>query len=122
MLQISMVDANDFVESALLDDILYKLHFGWNSRSCQWSVDLRSAQNKDIVRGIAIVPNMPLFNQCRRNGLPRGELMAVVVNQDGINNQTIGRRDFINGRFAMVYVPEVEKIAIMEAAVSGGIS
>jgi hypothetical protein len=121
MIQLSMLDANDFIESAMLDGILYRLHYGWNSYSQQWSVDIRTAQNKDIVRGIAIVPNMPLFNQCRRNGLPKGELMAVTVNQDDTDNQQIGRDDFIDGRFAMVYVPEAEKNAIMEATVSCGI-
>jgi hypothetical protein len=35
-----------------------------------------------------------------------------VVDAGKADNQTIGRDDFINGRFSMVYIPEVELNAI----------
>ena len=109
MIQISMIDANDFVEQVTLENEPYKLHFSWNDYSQQWTVDVRTMQNEDIVRGIAVVPNYPLFLQQKRaTGLPRGELLAIVVDADKADNQTIGRKSFVNGQYSLVYVPEVE--------------
>nr|DAN50189.1 MAG TPA: hypothetical protein [Caudoviricetes sp.] len=115
MIQLSMADANDFIQSAILDGAPYKLHFAWNSRAGQWTLDLRDGQGNELVRGIAVVPNLPLLNQCRRNGLPRGELMAVTTNQDAAGDQTIGRADFVSGKFSMVFIPGGEIDAIRSA-------
>lgn len=116
MIQISMVDANDFVETVTLEGEPYKLHFSWNDFAQQWTVDVRNMQNVDIVRGIAVVPNYPLFLQHHRAGLPRGELMAIVVDSSKADNQTIGRKSFVNGLYSLVYVPEVEVNAIRNAS------
>lgn len=115
MIAIKMQDANDFVTSFVLNEQTYKLHFGWNSAAAQWSMDVRTAANVDIGRGIAVVPNFPLLHQGRRNGLPTFEIMAVVVNAESAENQTIGREDFINGKFSLVIVPEAEINAIKTA-------
>lgn len=117
MIMIEMKDANDFVTSFVLNEQTYKLHFGWNSAAGQWSVDVRTTSNVDIGRGIAVVPNFPLLNQGKRSGLPNFELMAIVVNTGSAENQTIGRNDFINGKFAFVIVPEAEINAIKNATV-----
>lgn len=110
MIQLSTIDANDFVQTVTLDGNSYILHYSWNDFSQQWTLGVRDMQNNDIVRGIAIVPNFPLLMQYHRNNadLPRGEFMAVVVDASKTENQTIGRDDFINGLFSMVYIPEVE--------------
>ena len=118
MVKISLMDANDFVETALLDGETYKLHFAWNDTSKAWTVDVRDNHGKDIVRGIRIVPNLPLLHQTQRNGLPKGELMAVFVNYSRSECQTVGRQDFLNGRASLVYISEGEKDAILEAAIS----
>ena len=117
MLKLSMIDANDFVETAILDGATYKLHFSWNSYSEAWTVDVRDSTGNDIVRGISIVPNFPLFNQYRRNGLPRGEMMAIVVNQSATSGQMIGRSDFVSGKASFVYIPRSELNDIMEATI-----
>lgn len=117
MITIEMQNANDFVTSFVLEEQTYKLHFGWNDASQQWSMDIRTTANVDIGRGIAVVPNFPLFNQGKRNGLPGYEIMAIVVNTESAENQTIGRDDFINGKFALVIVPEAEINAIKNAKV-----
>ena len=117
MISIEMQDANDFVTSFVLNEQTYKLHIGWNDAARQWSMDVRTAANIDIGRGIAIVPNYPLLNQGRRTGLPDYEIMAVVVNTDSAENQTIGREDFISGKFALVVVPEAEINAIKNAKI-----
>lgn len=118
MISLSMYDANDFIVSTMLDGEPYKLHFSWNDRVPQWTVDVLTNDNTEVVRGIPIVPNLPLFSFYRRQkGLPQGELLAVVVNQDETENQAVGRQDFLNGRFTMVYVPVGEVNGILEANV-----
>jgi hypothetical protein len=113
MIQLSMIDANDFLQTATLDDTVYKLHYSWNDYAQQWTVGLRDAHGNDIIRSIAIAPNFPLFLiHHRESNVPRGELMAVVVDENNAENQKISRDDFINGRFSMVYIPEVELNAL----------
>lgn len=116
MIALSMSDANDFVESAILDGVKYRLHFSWNGRMSQWTLDIRDAGNSDIVRGIAIVPNFPLLRQYKRHGIPRGEIVAVVVKPDLDGNQSIGRKDFVDGKFTLVYIPEREVLDILGTA------
>ena len=109
MIEISMRDANDYVQTAILEKENVKLHIAWNQEAYCWYVDVRDMNGNDIVQAIAIVPNMPLFNQYRRaTGLPPGELMAVVVDDKDRHNQAIGRDDFLNGRFTLVYISEDE--------------
>lgn len=116
MISLSMYDANDFITSAMLDGEPYKLHFSWNDHVPQWTVDVLKNDNTEIVRGIPVVPNLPLFSFYRRSKLPPGELMAVVVNQDEPDNQSVGRQDFLNGKFTLVYIPKDEVDAILEAS------
>lgn len=118
MIQISMYDANDFVESVILDGETYKLKFGWNPYGESWSMDVRNEKGEDLVRGISVVPNFPLLNQYRRiSELPAGEFMAVVVNQEATGSQKIGRQDFLNGKFSLVYIPKTEFDEILTATV-----
>ena len=117
MISLSMYDANDFVTSVMMEGNPYKLHFSWNDHVPQWTVDVLTNDNTPIVKGIPVVPNLPLFSFYRRHNLPLGELMAVVVNQDEPENQSVGRQDFLNGKFTMVYVPEGEVDAILEASI-----
>lgn len=112
MIQISMADANDFIESVTLGGTAYKLHFAWNDAAKRWTMDLLDNQNSPIVQGLLVVPNFPLFHQCHRNGLPDGELMAVVVNEDDDENQQIPRDGFTSGRFSLVFIPGSELNAI----------
>ena len=79
-------------------------------------MDVLTNDNEEIIRGIPVVPNLPLFSfYRRRSNLPPGELLAVVVNQEETDNQSVGRDDFLNGKFTMVYVPRDEVNAILEA-------
>ena len=116
MVKLSSIDANDFIQEVTLDKTAYKLHYSWNDYAQQWTLGIRTAQGDDIVRGIAIVPNYPLLmGHHRTANLPRGEFMAVVVDADNADNQTIGRDGFTSGRFSMVYIPEVEIDGIRNA-------
>ncbi len=108
MITISMIDANDFHETAILDAVQYNLHFAYNANAGTWAMDIRTSGNSDIVRGIPLVPNFPLLHQYRRHvGLPVGELVAVITSPI-TGNEIIGRMDFISGKATMVYIPEDE--------------
>lgn len=115
MIAIGMMDANDFVESIVVDTVTYFLHFSWNDSAGNWTMDLRNSKNKDLVRGVAVVPNFPLLNQYRRHMQERFEIMAVTVSQDLEKNQSIGRDGFTSGRFNMVLIPASEIKAILGA-------
>ena len=116
MVKLSSIDANDFIQEVTLDKTAYKLHHSWNDYAQQWTLGIRTAQGDDIVRGIAIVPNYPLLmGHHRTDNVPRGEFMAVVVDADNADNQTIGRDGFTSGRFSMVYITEVEIDGIRNA-------
>ena len=117
MISITMFDANDFIETVMLDDEPYKLHFSWNDNAKQWYADVLTNDNSEIVRGLSIVPNLPLFSFYRRENLPLGELVAVIVNQDENENQSIGRNDFLNGKATLVYIPAGELNGTLEAGV-----
>jgi len=117
MIAISMFDANDFVTTVMLADEPYKLHFSWNDNVKQWYCDILTNDNVEIVRGLSIVPNLPLFSFYRRtNDLPLGELMAVIVNQDDDDNQSIGRQDFLNGKATLVYMTAGELNGALETS------
>ncbi len=113
-----MPDANDFVLSAILDTETYKLRFSWNDEGF-WILDFRGSDGKDLVRGIKVVPNFPLLEQYRRiaTDLPRGELLAVVVNEDKEESQRIPRDGFISEKYSFIYVAESDKNAILEKTV-----
>lgn len=115
MIAIGMMDANDFVESIVVDMMTYFLHLSWNDLTHSWTMDLRNSKNEDIVRGVAVVPNFPLLNQHRRHMQERFEIMAVTVSQDLKKNQSIGRDGFTSGRFNMVLIPANEIKAILGA-------
>lgn len=113
MITLSMLDANDFYETAVLDGEQYNLHFAYNARAKTWTLDIRTSENADIVRGIPMVPNFPLLHQYRRHvGLPQGELIAVITSPVA-RNELIGRKDFIRGRATLVYIPEEELNELM---------
>lgn len=113
MITITMQDNNDFIQSVELDGVAYRLKFGWNDKSESWTMDIRTAKNVDIIRGVCVVPNFPLLSQYRRYGkdLPAGELIAVSTQ----TAESIGREDFLNGRFELMYIPRGEIDVILEA-------
>lgn len=116
MITLNLIDANDFVISAILDNETYKLRFCWNDEQ-HWLMDIRDSGNNDLVRGIKLVPNFPLINQYRRisSNLPHGELVVAVVNQSVTENQFISRNGFISGVFSLVYVNKTELSEILAA-------
>lgn len=113
MIQISMADANDFVQTVTIDDTVYKLHFAYNDVLKSWSMDIRDSQNIDLVRSIRIIPNFPLLSQYKRHLGITGEMIATVTT----DIQNIGRDDFINGKANLVYVTKSEVNEILETTV-----
>lgn len=115
MITISALDANSFVESVILDSILYRLRLNWNDDGQYWTLDVCNNDNSELVRGIVVVPNFPLLHAYRRiKGLPPGELLAVV---SSTSISDIGRKDFISGRARLIYMPKEELTNVVESAV-----
>lgn len=115
MITISTIDANSFVESVILDSILYRIRLNWNDDGKYWTLDVCNNDNSELVRGIVVVPNFPLLHAYRRiKGLPPGELLAVVPSA---SISDIGRKDFTNGKARLIYMPKEELTNVVESAV-----
>lgn len=100
MIKIELVDKNDFISEANLDDEIFFLHLSWNDTLGYWCLAIENAYNDELVSGIVVLPNRPLIEPVRREALPLGELIA--VRED--DNPTIGREDFIKGVAALIYI------------------
>ena len=100
MNSISMYDANDFVENVTIENVKYKLHFGWNGSF--WSMDIRDSEGTNILNNIVLVPNFPLLLQYQRHIDIKGQILA--IRNDDI--QTIGRDDFTSGKATLIYMSE----------------
>ena len=82
MVKLTLLDANDFVQSVLLDGEPYKLHFAWNDTSKAWTLDLRDSHGKDIVRGIRSVADYEYEHQLsgmNRHLLPQAETVFLIT-------------------------------------------
>ena len=102
MIEITLIDANDFVLSTTLDNDSFKLRFSWNDTGAYWTLGIMDDKSNSIIRNIKLVPNYPLLAQHRISSLPKGEFICVT------SNAAIARDDFIDSKAHFVYVPEDE--------------
>ena len=119
MIMIGLQDANDFTTTVLLENVTYKLGFCWNSRMARWNMDLMRQDGTEILRGVAVVPGVPLISGYTRllNSTDiRGEFIVVAANQASQSAQEVGRSDFTAGLFSFLYVSKEELDAILEAS------
>lgn len=108
MMQIALVDQNDFLLEAALDDITYFLRFSWNSEAQIWVMGVQNARNELVLQGVALVPNVALLGQFRTLSLPRGEF--VVYAADPL--EVLDRASFTSGRAVLYYLTEAEYAAL----------
>lgn len=107
MIVIDLANSNDFVTQVTLDSVIYRIHMAWSGDD--WTMDIRDADNNDIIRGIMVRANFPLLLPYSRHLTSlRGQIMAIV--NDG--NAEITRDCFIKGRAKLVYVTANEVEAI----------
>jgi len=96
---IEVPDYNDAFSRVALDGRQYLLRTTYNASADRWSFGLYDMQKSPIVQGIRIVPKFPLNLHVVDDRMPNG-LFGAVTRLDAI-----GRRDFLEGRAAFVYVP-----------------
>lgn len=120
MIAISLIDANDFSTNVIIESQTYRLHFSWNDRIGQWFFDWVSQDGKPIVRGVAVHPNFPLLTAYRRLEGPedvRGQFIAVAANPNNLGAQSIGRKDFVSGKFKFLYLTKKEVDVILQTSI-----
>lgn len=106
MIRIPLVDLNDFVIEAALEETTYFLRFSWNSEAQFWTLGIRNARNEIILQSIVMVANTPLLRQFPTYAVPPGELIAYMDNPNGI----IGRESFLTDEATLYYLPSTEVI------------
>lgn len=105
MIKIPLIDANDFVVEAELDDVTYYLQFAWNNEANYWSLSIENANNESILSGLRIVTNWPLLFKYQHLSLPKGDLIAVSLDK---RKTDIGRNDFVDNIVELVYISQTE--------------
>lgn len=103
MIPFTLPDENDFIFSATLDGVVFKLWFQWNERAKHWVLGLQDANGVPMVLGVKLVPSFPLMRVHRTPSTPAGEF--VVISK---STAAPGRLDFVNGLAMFCYVLESE--------------
>jgi hypothetical protein len=98
MIILGIIDSNDMLIEAELDDSVYHLGVSWNQEGQLWTLSIRDLNFSVLVSGIALVPGFPLIHQVRRTYLPPGELTVYSVNDKPLN-----RKSFVNGEALLLY-------------------
>ena len=99
IIHISVPDHNDSYSRVVLDNVQYQLRFTWNESARRWSFGLYTMQKEPIAIGIKLVPRFPLNLQIVDDRYPAG-VFGVYSDYEAI-----GRRDFIEGKAVLAYIP-----------------
>lgn len=108
MIPIPLVDQNDFVLEAALEDIIYFLRFSWNDEAQFWVMSIQNANNEQVLQGVVLVLNVALLTQFRTLAVPPGEFIAYAENP----LEVLDRNAFISGRALLYYMTEEEYAAL----------
>lgn len=99
MIEIPLVDANDFRISIELDGKLYILHMVWNSEGAYWTLSIEDINQNTRLAGVKVVRLSPLLQFFHYLDVPPGEF--VVFGE-------CGRMSFVEDRGRLTYVTEAE--------------
>ena len=99
VIEISVPDLNDSFSSVVLCGVQYLIRFTWNEYAQRWSFGLYTSQKEPLAVGIRLVPRFPINIQLVNDRLPDG-VFGVYSDQD-----TIGRRDFIDDKATFTFIP-----------------
>ena len=110
MIQLGIIDANDMLIEAELEDSVYNIGLSWNQEAQFWTLSIRDLNYSLLVSGIAVVPTFPLLNQIRRTYFPPGEIMVYSV-----NDKPIKRNSFVNGEASIIYFTADEMAEALNA-------
>lgn len=99
MIIFGVIDANDMLIEAELDNSVYHVGLSWNQEGQLWTLSIRDLNFSILLSGIAVVPSYPLLYQVSRTYLPPGQIAAYSV-----NDKPITRNSFVLGEAALVYL------------------
>jgi hypothetical protein len=108
VIQLPLIDENDFLLEAVLDDITYFLRFSWNSEAAIWVLGIEDANKVDVLQGVVLVPSVALLVNFRHYAVPAGEFVAYSDN----DLAQIGRQSFLDGTFQLYYLTKAEYAAL----------
>ena len=60
-----------------LEKKIYFLSFNWNSRIGKWFMDIKDADQLDIIRGVKLLTSWPILYRFKDIRLPLGTFMVV---------------------------------------------
>ncbi len=103
MMRIGLIDENDQLAEATLDDRVFNIGMSWNQEAQFWTMSIRDLNLELLASGIAVVGNYPLLNNIRRVEFPEGEL---VVDIDP--RKKITRSSFIDGTARLYYFSQFD--------------
>lgn len=101
IMNIALIDANDMLAEAQLDDDSFYVGVSWNEFGDFWTLSLRSADNTVLTSGIKIVPTRALLHTRRKTGFPKGEIMVYCPTL-----QRLTRQSFASGLARLLYIPQ----------------
>ena len=105
---ISIPDSADSISNLTIDNLLFEMRLTFNDRTESWYISLLNSDGLFLMKGLKVLPNVPLL---RRNPalVPDGSnLYAVQVLQDDFANIT--RDNFGDGKvFELVHFKDDEK-------------
>src|SRR5690349_18790186 len=99
MIQLGVIDENDMLIEAELDDSVYHIGLSWNQEGKLWTLSVRDLNYSLLVSGIAVVPSYPLLYQVKRSFLPPGDFMVYSV-----NDRQLDRKSFVKGEAILFYL------------------
>jgi hypothetical protein len=108
MTPIPLIDENDFLLEATLEDVTYFLHFSWNSEARFWVMGIRNANSDVLIQGVVMAPNVALLAYYRAYALPPGEFVAYAEDMGA----ALDRDSFRDGRAVLFYLTEAEYAAL----------
>lgn len=99
MMALGVIDANDQLIEAQLDDAAYYIGLSWNEFGQLWTISVRDLNKQMLVSGICVVPLFPLLRQVRSPDLPPGE-----IGVDCASGTALDRRSFADGLATLWYL------------------
>lgn len=77
-----------------LEGKTYQLHFQWNARMGQWFISVKKQDGTDIVSGVRVSVERPLFRRFASDDMPPGQFLFIDTSgqQDDPGEGDLGAR------------------------------
>lgn len=106
MVIIPTKDFPSYVESVVLESVVYEFEFNWNSRAEAWFLTI-SRDDETLVAGVKIVDNFELIGRFSNVKLPRGLLLTLDIQNI---NRPPGRYE-LGSAVKLAYMTESEALS-----------